>query len=149
MPILTRRDWLNLTLGTGAAVAVDARTLFGQQRLLTRAIPSSGEQLPVIGLGSSATFSQTARQEDVTALRDVLQTLLDNGGTLFDTAPGYGASEEVAARIVREHKWESRLFWATKVNVASRGNAVADPVAATGRLTSTPGPRRSSSSSGC
>jgi aryl-alcohol dehydrogenase-like predicted oxidoreductase len=125
---ISRRDWLGLTLGTGAAMALGARDLFGQERMNTRAIPSSGERLPVIGLGSSATFSQVARSEDVTALRDVLGTLLDNGGTIFDTAPGYGASEEVAGRIVREQRWGDRLFWATKLNVA-RGGA-ADPAAA-------------------
>lgn len=127
MPTITRRDWLGLTLGTSAALALGARP-FGQSRMNTRPIPSSGERLPVIGLGSSATFSQVARSEDATALRDVLKTLLENGGTLFDTAPGYGASEEVAGRIVREQRWGDRLFWATKLNVA-RGGA-ADPAAA-------------------
>jgi aryl-alcohol dehydrogenase-like predicted oxidoreductase len=125
---ISRRDWLGLTFGTGAALALGGRDLFGQARMLTRAIPASGERLPVIGLGSSATFSQVARSEDVTALRDVLKTLLDNGGTLFDTAPGYGASEEVAGRIVREQRWGDRVFWATKLNVARGGPA--DPAAA-------------------
>jgi aryl-alcohol dehydrogenase-like predicted oxidoreductase len=125
---ISRRDWLGLTFGTGAALALGGRDLFGQARMLTRAIPASGERLPVIGLGSSATFSQVARSEDVTALRDVLKTLLDNGGALFDTAPGYGASEEVAGRIVREQRWGDRVFWATKLNVARGGSA--DPAAA-------------------
>lgn len=128
MSTISRRDWLGLTFGTGAALALGGRDLFGQARMVTRAIPASGERLPVIGLGSSATFSQVARSEDVTALRDVLKTLLDNGGTLFDTAPGYGASEEVAGRIVRDERWGDRVFWATKLNVARGGSA--DPAAA-------------------
>lgn len=128
MSSLTRRDWLSMTIGAGASIAMDPRRLFAQQPLITRAIPASGERLPVIGLGSSATFSQVARSEDVTALRDVLKTLLDNGATLFDTAPGYGSSEEVAGRIVKEQRWGDRVFWATKLNVA-RGGA-ADPAAA-------------------
>lgn len=130
MATLSRRDWIALTAGAGAALALDPRDLLAQQRLITRAIPVSGERLPVIGLGSSATFSQVARSEDVTALRDVLKTLLDNGGTLFDTAPGYGASEEVAGKIVRDNKWGDRVFWATKLNVAGRGNSGADPAQA-------------------
>ncbi len=125
---LNRREWLGLTFGAGAALALGARDLLAQPSVLMRTIPATGERLPVIGLGSSATFSQVARSEDVTALRDVLKTLLDNGGTLFDTAPGYGASEEVAGRIVREQRWGDRVFWATKLNVA-RGGA-ADPAAA-------------------
>jgi len=127
---ISRREWLALSVGAGAALAWSRSDLLAQQPLLTRAIPVSGERLPVIGLGSSATFSQVARSEDVTALRDVLKTLLDNGGTLFDTAPGYGASEEVAGKIVRDNGWGERMFWATKLNVAGRGNAGANPAAA-------------------
>ncbi|MCC7124796.1 MAG: aldo/keto reductase [Acidobacteria bacterium] len=121
---------LSMTLGTTAALALGGRDLFAQGKIITRAIPSTGEQLPVIGLGSSATFSQVARQEDVTALRDVFKTMLDGGATLFDTAPSYGASEEVAGRIIREQKWGDRVFWATKLNVAGRGGSSADPAAA-------------------
>lgn len=129
MSTLTRREWLGLTVGAGASLALGVRNLLAQQPLIARAIPSSGERIPVVGLGSSATFSAVASRDDVTSLRDVLKTLLDHGGTLFDTAPGYGASEEVAGRIAREQKWADRLFWATKLNVAGRGGS-ADPAAA-------------------
>jgi len=132
MTMLTRRDWLTLTMGASAALALDARDLYAQQPLITRAIPSTGERLPVIGLGSSATFSQVARTEDVTALRDVLKTLVEHGGTIFDTAPGYGASEEVAGRLVNELGIANKVFWATKVN-AARG-AAANPADARAQL---------------
>jgi aryl-alcohol dehydrogenase-like predicted oxidoreductase len=85
--------------------------------------------LPIVGLGSSATFSQVARSEDVSALRVVLARMVELGGTVFDTAPGYGASEEVAGRIAQDLAITKRLFWATKLNVARRGSA-ADPAAA-------------------
>ncbi|MGE0448823.1 MAG: aldo/keto reductase [Vicinamibacterales bacterium] len=133
MSTLTRREWLGLTLGTGAGLAFGVRDLFAQQPLIARPIPSSGERIPVIGLGSSATFSQVASKDDVSALRDVLKTLLENGGRIFDTAPGYGASEEVAGRIVQDEGWADRLFWATKLNVAGRGGS-ADPAAARRQL---------------
>ena len=55
--------------------------------------------------------------------------MLENGGTVFDTAPGYGASEEVAAQAVRDSVSRDKLFWATKLNVAGRG-ASADPARA-------------------
>lgn len=132
MPDLTRRDWLALTLSGTAALALPPAEIFAQQRLLTRAIPSSGEMLPVIGLGSSATFSQVARKEDATALREVLQALVNGGATVFDTAPGYGASEEVAGRIVSDTGLASRIFWATKLNVARQGPA--DPAAAKAQI---------------
>jgi aryl-alcohol dehydrogenase-like predicted oxidoreductase len=103
-----------------------------QPRLITRPVPSSGEALPVIGLGSSATFSQVARSEDVAALREVFHTMLERGATVFDTAPGYGASEEVAGRIAGEGGLTEKIFWATKVNVAGRGKA--DPAAARAQI---------------
>jgi aryl-alcohol dehydrogenase-like predicted oxidoreductase len=123
--MFTRREWLALTAGAGTALALDSIQLIAQSPLLTRAIPATGEQLPMIGLGSSATFSQVARAEDVTALREVFKVLVDHGGTLFDTAPGYGASEEVSGRIVNELKIADKLFWATKVNAARGGAATA------------------------
>jgi aryl-alcohol dehydrogenase-like predicted oxidoreductase len=130
--MISRRDWLKVTAAAGAALSLNPRLLEGLQRssMLTRPIPSSGEELPVIGLGSSATFSQVARTEDVTALRSVLRTLLENGGTVFDTAPSYGASEEVAGMLVNELGMQERVFWATKLNVAGRGGGGADPAAA-------------------
>jgi aryl-alcohol dehydrogenase-like predicted oxidoreductase len=123
MSDFTRRDWLTLTLGATAALAFARAGLSAQSKLIRRAVPSSGEPLPVVGLGSSATFSQVARSEDVAALREVLRALVDGGATVFDTAPSYGASEEVAGRIAAELKITEQVFWATKVNVAGRGGA--------------------------
>ena len=134
--MLTRREWLKYTAAAGAALTANARWLQAQDSaMITRAIPSSGEPLPMIGLGSSATFSRVASTADVTALRGVLTALLDNGGTLFDTAPSYGASEAVAGEIIADLGAEERVFWATKVNVAGRGaGSVADPSAAREQL---------------
>jgi aryl-alcohol dehydrogenase-like predicted oxidoreductase len=98
-----------------------------------RAIPSTGQRIPLVGLGSSATFAQVARSEDVSALKDVLRTLVEQGGTVFDTAPSYGASEEVAGRVAKELGLTEKIFWATKVNVA-RGGGAADPAAARAQI---------------
>ena len=135
----TRREWLQRMAGTAGLLAVDPARVLAQggsarPALITRPIPKSGERLPIIGLGSSATFAQVARTEDATALRAVLQQMMALGGTVFDTAPGYGASEEVAGRIVQELGAGRQLFWATKVNVAGRGGGGADPAAARRQL---------------
>jgi aryl-alcohol dehydrogenase-like predicted oxidoreductase len=132
--MVTRREWLGISLGAGAALTLQPRLLRGiqQQTLIRRAIPSTGELVPVVGLGSSATFSQVARSEDVSALRDVFRTMIDLGGTVFDTAPGYGASEQVAGGIAKELGITDRIFWATKVNVARQGGA--DPAAARAQI---------------
>ena len=124
----TRREWLRLTAAAGTALAIHPRLLQAQDApMIMRVVPSTGEELPIIGLGSSATFSRVARSEDVSALRGVLTTLLDNGGSLFDTAPSYGASEEVAGSIINDMNAQDRVFWATKLNVAGRGGGAANP----------------------
>lgn len=137
--MISRREWLRLSVGSGAALACGGRVdpsvlaALQPQQLLTRAIPSTGESVPIVGLGSSATFSQVARGEDVSALKDVMRTLVEKGGKVFDTAPSYGASEEVAGRVARELGLTDRIFWATKVNVA-RGGGAADPAAARSQI---------------
>ena len=133
--MLSRREWLSLTMATGAAAAFDRLQLAAQQPLITRAIPSSGEQVPCVGLGSSATFSAAAKGE-VAALSDVLKALVSGGGTVFDTAPAYGASEEVAGRLAAEAGLTNRIFWATKVNVVRGrgGSGTADPAAARAQI---------------
>ena len=134
----TRRKWLQRTAAGAGLLALDARAVFAgattKTGLLTRAIPATGERLPIVGLGSSATFSQVARSEDVTALREVLARMVALGGTVFDTAPAYGASEEVAGRIARELGVAQQIFWATKLNVAGFGGGRADPAAARSQL---------------
>lgn len=127
---MNRRQWLGLSLSAGGALALEPRLLWAaRQELITRAIPSTGQRLPIVGLGSSATFRQVADSEDVSALRGVLRTMVERGGTVFDTAPSYGASEEVAGRIAREENLTDRIFWATKVNFVGPGGPV-DPAAA-------------------
>jgi aryl-alcohol dehydrogenase-like predicted oxidoreductase len=132
----SRRDCLKFSLAAAVAAAFPHGRAFAADAspLLTRAIPSSGETLPLVGLGSSATFAQVARSEDVSALRDVLQALVAGGGSVFDTAPAYGASEEVAGTIARELGLTERVFWATKLNAVPRGGDKADPAAAREQL---------------
>jgi len=131
--MITRRQWLGMTAGAGAALTLNPtllRALVPGAKVLTRAIPSTGEAIPLVGLGSSATFAQVARSQDYSALREVLSTMVDRGGTVFDTAPGYGASEQVAGDIAADLGITDRIFWATKVNVAPGPTAAADPARA-------------------
>jgi aryl-alcohol dehydrogenase-like predicted oxidoreductase len=113
-----------------------ASTLLAMERgeLLRRPIPASGETLPMMGLGSSATFSRLAGASEIEPLKEVFRTLVDNGGSVFDTAPGYGDSEEVAGEIVNDLGIVDDVFWATKVNVVPRGGNEADPAAARAQI---------------
>jgi aryl-alcohol dehydrogenase-like predicted oxidoreductase len=127
--MVTRREYLAWTARAGAALALPLELLAQAGEVVTRAIPKTGERLPIVGLGSSATFSQIAGAADTEAVKSVFMAMLEQGGTVFDTAPGYGASEEVAAKAVNELGVRDRVFWATKMNVAGRG-AGADPARA-------------------
>lgn len=133
--MMTRRELVLGMAGAGGLMALDPRLApASEAKLITRAIPSTGERLPIVGLGGSATFAQVARGADVAALRAVLKQMVDLGGTVFDTAPAYGASEEVAGRIAHELGIANKLFWATKLNVAGWGGGSADPDAARKQL---------------
>jgi aryl-alcohol dehydrogenase-like predicted oxidoreductase len=131
--MITRRQYLKLSLAAGATLAIRPSLSWAGDTVIRRVIPSTGEQLPAIGLGSSATFAEVARSEDFSALRAVLGALVEHGGTVFDTAPSYGASEQVAGDIARELGITDKVFWATKVNVAGRGGR-ADPIAARAQI---------------
>lgn len=134
--MLTRRETLMFSACAATSALLHIRaSLAAGSPLLTRAVPKTGEMLPMVGLGSSATFAQMARSEDATALKDVLKTLVDNGGRVFDTAPSYGASEEVAGTIANELGIRDKIFWATKVNASGRDfKAKADPAKARAML---------------
>jgi aryl-alcohol dehydrogenase-like predicted oxidoreductase len=135
--VLSRRDFITATSTAVGASLLGERPALGAGPMITRAIPKSGEILPMIGLGSSATFASMARSEDARALREVLKTLVDRGGRVFDTAPGYGASEHVAGTIANELGIRDKIFWATKVNAAGReglSGAKADPAKARAQI---------------
>lgn len=127
--MITRRDYLTLCMAVGAGALLKPQLSWANEKsgpLITRPIPSSGQQLPVVGLGSSATFSSAASSEDTEALKQVFRAFVEQGGSVFDTAPSYGASEEVAGGIVNALHIRDKVFWATKLNVAGFGGGKAD-----------------------
>ena len=126
--MLNRREFSKLSLLTGGALCVPGSLLHAASTdaLITRAIPKTGEKLPVVGLGTSASFRRLAENDDVSQLQQVIKTLLDQGGTVFDTAPSYGEAERVAGSIVQKLDAKEKVFWATKLNVVPRGGSKAD-----------------------
>jgi diketogulonate reductase-like aldo/keto reductase len=88
--------------------------------MITRPIPSSGEALPVIGLGTSQTFDVGAGAADRQPLREVLRLMLDAGGKIIDTSPMYGRAEAVTGDLVAEMEVRPRVFLATKVWTSGR-----------------------------
>ena len=134
--MLTRRRYLKNSALLGAASLLPAGFLraFESGELITRAIPKTGEELPIVGLGSATSFRRASQSDDVTALADVIKTLVQNGGTVLDTAPSYASSEKVSGQIAHDNGITNKIFWATKVNVAGRGGGSADVNAAREQL---------------
>jgi diketogulonate reductase-like aldo/keto reductase len=123
---MKRRDWLKLvsSLGVGSALAQGmppARQSAGPVAM--RPIPSSGEQIPAIGLGSWVTFNvgndRAARAQCVDVMRDFFTA----GGRLIDCSPMYGSSQGVIGDGLQQLAAQSRVFSAEKVWTSSAGAA--------------------------
>ncbi|MCZ6663529.1 MAG: aldo/keto reductase, partial [Actinobacteria bacterium] len=82
---------------------------------IKRAIPSTGEMLPVMGMGSSRTFDISLDDTTRTQLGEVLQRFFDHGGTLIDSSPMYGSAESVLGELLQGVSNKDVLFAATKV----------------------------------
>jgi len=119
--MITRRDALRI--GAGATAALLCTPMRAEEKkLLTRPIPSSGERLPLVGIGTSRRFDVTTAEERA-PLREVLRELPRLGGKLVDTAPSYGAAETVVGDLVAELGNRDQLFIATKVGAGRNGAA--------------------------
>lgn len=128
----TRRRFIGqLLAGLGALKWTEKQSSASSNSgsLLLRPIPRTGQLLPAVGLGTSATFARLAGSEQFDQLGDVLAALESAGGRVIDTAPSYGEAERVAGELARGLGLSQKLFWATKLNVAPRGGR-ADPAAA-------------------
>ena len=120
---LRRRTTLKLIVGAGLGWRWGIASATASGSLLTRKIPSTGETLPAIGLGTSDEFS-IAPGESVEPLREVLQRFVELGGRMIDTAPAYGNAEEVIGRLVGELGIGDRVFMATKIGVHGKAAGV-------------------------
>jgi diketogulonate reductase-like aldo/keto reductase len=107
-----------LTCRTGLVHAVPAPT----GAPITRPIPTTGERLPAIGLGTWITFDADRRRRD--ALAPGLEGFFQRGGTLIDSSPMYGSAEEVIGALLPRMPGRPVPFAATKVWIVGRGAGV-------------------------
>src|SRR5258707_1266302 len=124
VPAMRRRDLLRGLAATFALPQLGIPIAMAAPAMLTRPIPSSGEAMPVVGLGTSQVFDVgegTARQP----LAEVLRLLLDSGGKIIDTSPMYGRAEAVTGDLVAEAGARPRVFLATKVWTTGRESGIA------------------------
>ena len=121
----TRRAWLGLSLGAGAAAFGGRWNLaFAGERasgapMNMAAIPSSGEQVPAVGLGT-VKFQGNPDSDDLSQLRQTLQTFHRLGGRVLDTSPNYGSSESVLGRLLADLDIRNDVFMATKIDREDR-----------------------------
>lgn len=122
-----RRRFLQTAAATALiGPATTASALSVLTPMLARPIPASGETLPVIGLGTADTFNVSPADKTAMApLAQVLDTLLQKGGKLIDTAPSYGQAEAVTgALLAREGALRARTFLATKISTQGHESAL-------------------------
>lgn len=113
---IDRRRFLQQSAGlTAAALSWPAWLSAKQLAPVKKAIPKTGEQLPVIGMGTSRTFDIGNDQALRQRLAEVLQIFFDQGGALIDSSPMYGNAEQVTGDLLKTIKNKQALFAATKV----------------------------------
>ncbi|HUF74724.1 MAG TPA: aldo/keto reductase, partial [Longimicrobiales bacterium] len=120
---MSRRSVLKIGAGIGAAAFLDRRRVLAalQADLITKPIPTSGERIPVIGLGSASTFNVDPSAPDSAGPLEVVRLFHELGGTVIDTAPSYGRAEPFVGHAVGAIDAADDLFLATKVNVEDGG----------------------------
>lgn len=117
---MRRRDVLRVLGGACVPASASAQTT-----ILERPIPSTGETLPAIGLGTWRTFDVGAAARERAPLREVLQRFVALGGRVIDSSPMYGAAEQVAGDLAAELGIADRLWVATKVWARGRHAGIA------------------------
>ena len=120
---MRRRELLRLLGGIGAAFTLGP--VSGQTpKIMTRKIPSTGEDVPAVGLGTWQVFDAGNDAAARAPLREVLAAFAKAGGKMIDSSPMYGSAESVAGDLVAELGLRDRLFFATKVWTRGREDGI-------------------------
>jgi diketogulonate reductase-like aldo/keto reductase len=109
----------------GLLLSINARAASESSMMVTRSIPSSGEKLPVIGLGTWSVFDVNLTSQNRTQLAEVLSLLVKRGGRVVDSSPMYGHAEAVVGELAAQLHLRDSLFIATKVWTAGKAAGIA------------------------
>lgn len=120
--MFSRRDFIALSSLSFLPTLSNASIL--NESMLKRVIPSSGEEMPVIGLGTSRVFDIERSKNELNVREKILDIFYENGGRLIDTSPMYGMSEEIIGITAKKYIEKNRFFLATKVWTEGRENGM-------------------------
>jgi aryl-alcohol dehydrogenase-like predicted oxidoreductase len=119
---MNRREFIKAGIAVGAAVALARRDVLAQGApLLQKKIPSSGETIPIIGIGTARRYEEVNSEAEKVPLRDTLRRFKELGGKVIDSSPSYGRAEAVVGEIQDNLKVRDALFLATKVSLRDAG----------------------------
>lgn len=121
-------------LAGAAGLAPLLRLALAADEPIRRTIPSSGEALPALGIGTARRYEVEATPDKIAPLRAAMERFVGLGGTVIDTAPSYGNAEEILGTILREGGLREKVFLATKVDTRDREAARAQIERSLGRL---------------
>lgn len=117
VPKLSRAAFLRLMGGAAAGLALGpAQSAPLSPAMRTRPIPATGEQIPVVGLGTARIWDVGQSAGERAPQRQVMAALFEAGASVIDTAPSYGSAEDVIGDLIAESGSRKRAFLATKVN---------------------------------
>jgi aryl-alcohol dehydrogenase-like predicted oxidoreductase len=122
---LSRRQLLKAGIGVGAWLFLPSTGFAQEGPLIQKKIPSTGETLPVIGLGTARRYEDITSEAERAPLRETFREFKALGAKVIDTAPTYGAAETVVGDLVSELKIRDSLFIATKVSTRGRESGLA------------------------
>lgn len=112
----SRRSFLQwLAAGAAGHALGFPQALAANGSVITRAIPKTGERLPVIGMGTWVTFDVAGDPDAMASRAKVLQAFFDLGGSVIDSSPMYGSAESVLGELLKRTRNREQLFAATKV----------------------------------
>lgn len=116
--MLTRRDFACTLTAALSTLPAWTSTLSAAEKdpMLKRPIPSTGELIPAIGLGTSGAFEVPAGSMQYESLKDVLKRFFEGGATVIDTAPTYGNAEDILGPLLADAGHRRRAFIATKLS---------------------------------
>ena len=119
---ISRRTVIKAGLGLGASMLLSSRESLAQTTpLIQKKIPSSGESIPIIGIGTARRYEEITNDAEKVPLRETIRQFQTLGGKVIDSSPSYGTAESVVGELVDGLKIRDSLFLATKVSLRKVG----------------------------